>query len=87
MRRGRGSGRADAATTSVREHHRHAGLLQHRAGGASQDLLAPARVAVAAHHHQVGALLGGVVDDRRARAASFVLFSEANHVARQGHQP
>ena len=54
---------------SVREQHRQARALQHGAGDAAEHLFAPARVAEAAHHQQVGDGAAAVFEDGIAGAA------------------
>ena len=47
----------------MRHQHRNLGLFQHVAGGAAQDRLAEARVAVGAHDQKVGVLVADVAGD------------------------
>ena len=43
----------------MRHQHRHGHVAQDLAGGAAEDELANARVAVATHHDEVGSQVGG----------------------------
>ena len=52
------------AASSMRHQHRNRHGAEHIAGDAAPDEFAQARMAVAAHHDEIGAVVGRVREDR-----------------------